>query len=107
MPEDKKRAFIDQVIAANPEGYQELVTESFEKGEADMGIFNEPGGFSKEFERLLVQANQGNKNFDKNYHGTRENFFMENVPQTQGGLEELARLSMTGLTNSPEDRRLS
>ena len=83
-----KQEYINRIIEKNPEGFTDLFTE----GKAGKGNYKNPS--IQEFEDILVGANIGNKNFDKNYYATKADFYKLNPPATSGGLSELAGMSL-------------
>ena len=83
--EGEKQKIIDDVIAANPEGF------------SDMFWTGGKGNMSSEFfEEILVEENQGNKNFDKNYHETAGAYWELHPPQTSGAMEDMANAFQQG-----------
>jgi len=90
----KKQEYVKQIIDANPEGFADMFADKLGlkggKGNYDPKNLPTP----EEFEKQLVGFNIGNKNFDKNYYGTRADFYKVNpFPQTSGGIDELAGLA--------------
>ena len=82
-----KQDYINRIIKKNPEGFTDLFTE----GKGGKGNYKNPS--IQEFEDILVGANIGNKNFDKNYYGTQADYYKINPPPaTSGGLADLAGL---------------
>ena len=82
-----KQDYINRIIKKNPEGFTDLFT----KGKGGTGNYKNPS--IQEFEDILVGANIGNKNFDKNYYGTQADYYKINPPPaTSGGLADLAGL---------------
>ena len=82
-----KQEYINRIIEKNPEGFTDLFTE----GKGGKGNYKNPS--IQEFEDVLVGANIGNKNFDKNYYGTQADYYKINPPPaTSGGLADLAGL---------------
>jgi hypothetical protein len=82
-----KQDYINRIIKKNPEGFTDLFT----KGKGGTGNYKNPS--IQEFEDILVGANIGNKNFDKNYYGTQADYYKINPPPaTSGGLADLASL---------------
>ena len=83
-----KQDYINRIIKKNPEGFTDLFTE----GKGGKGNYKNPS--IQEFEDILVGANIGNKNFDKNYYGTKADFYKLNPPATSGGLADLAKMPL-------------
>lgn len=89
-----KQDYINRIIKKNPEGFTDLFTE----GKGGKGNYKNPS--IQEFEDILVGANIGNKNFDKNYYGTKADYYkLAGQPQTSGGLAELAGLDAGSISD--------
>ena len=81
-----KQAYVNRIIEANPEGASKM-----------FGIDLQYGNITPEsFEKTLVSSNQGNKNFDKNYHETAGAYWDVNTPQTSGDLDDMATAYQQG-----------
>ena len=81
-----KQNYVNQIIEANPEGASKM-----------FGIDLQYGNITPEsFEKTLVSSNQGNKNFDMNYHKTVGAYWDVNAPQTQGDQESMANAFQQG-----------
>ena len=85
--EGEKQKIMNDAIAANPEGFKQM----FDKEDYPTGSLT-----LKSFEDRLVQENQGNKNFDKNYHETSGAYWELNPASTQGDLENMANAYQQG-----------
>ena len=81
--EGEKQKIMHDAIAANPEGFKKMFGEM---GDPDL----------KKFKDTLVNLNQGNKNFDKNYHETSGAYWELNPASTQGDLENMATAYQQG-----------
>jgi hypothetical protein len=88
-----KQEYINKIIKKNPEGFTDLFT----LGKGGRGNYDNPT--PEDFENTLVGANIGNKNFDKNYYGTRADFYKLNQPQSMGGLADLAGLDAQSIND--------
>ena len=78
-----KQDYVNRIIEANPEGASKM-----------FGIDLQHGNITPDsFEKTLVSSNQGNKNFDKNYHETAGAYWELNPPRTQGDMVDLANQS--------------
>ena len=87
--EAEKKKLINNTIAANPEGFNDMFSD-----------YTGVGGYEdltpEDFERVLKEANQGNKNFDMNYHKTVGAYWDVNTPQTSGDQESMANAFQQG-----------
>ena len=94
----KKQEYVKQIIDANPKGFSDMFADKLGIGKGGLGNYDPKKlPTPEEFEKQLVGFNIGNKNFDKNYYGTRADFYKVNpFPATQGGLEDLAGMGFTG-----------
>ena len=82
----ERQAYVNRILAANPEGASEM-----------FGIDLQYGNITPDsFEKTLVSSNQGNKNFDKNYHETAGAYWDVNTPQTSGDLDDMATAYQQG-----------
>jgi hypothetical protein len=81
-----KQDYVNRILAAN-KGAEEIFGQP-----AAAGTQINPS----EFEQGLVEANQGNKNFDKNYYKTVGAYWDVNTPQTQGDQESMATAFQQG-----------
>ena len=91
------------------EEYERMIDEYYEGKPTGLGgLFGvgEERTKGKTKEELLDELTSGEEHYLKT---NRPDLYYKlmGTPQTSGGLEDLAQLSMSGLTNSPEDRRLS
>ena len=93
------------------EDYEKMIDEYYEGKPGGLGdlfglLEGRKEGEGKTKEELLDELSSGEEHYLKT---NRPDLYYKlmGTPQTQGGLEDLAQLSMSGLTNSPEDRRLS
>jgi|2_EtaG_2_1085320.scaffolds.fasta_scaffold17241_3 hypothetical protein len=87
--EAEKRKLINNTIAANPEGFNDMFSD-----------YTGVGGYEdltpEDFERVLEENNQGNKNFDKNYYKTVGAYWDVNTPQTSGDQQSMANAFQQG-----------
>jgi hypothetical protein len=81
LPEDEKKDYINNILANNKGAY-EIFGDKLKTG---LSV--------EDFEKGLVESNQGNKNFDKNYNKTADDFWALNPPSTQGDMVDLANAS--------------
>ena len=81
--EGEKQKIMNDAMATNPEGFKKMFGE--------MGDPN-----LKQFEDTLVNKNEGNKNFDKNYHKTSSAYWELNPAQTSGAMEDMATAYQQG-----------
>ena len=81
--EGEKQKVMNDAIAANPEGFKQMFDKEDYPGQITL----------KQFEDRLVASNEGNKNFDKNYHETAGAYWELNPPRTQGDMVDLANQS--------------
>ena len=76
---------------------QEYVNKIISKNKGASQMFGPDlvkGITPEQFEEVLTGANIGNKNFDKNYYGTKADFYKLNPPATSGGLADLAKMPL-------------
>jgi hypothetical protein len=81
LPEDEKKDYINRILANNKGAY-EIFGDKLKTG---LSV--------KDFEDGLVEANQGNKNFDKSYNKTAGSYWALNPPTTSGDMVDLANAS--------------
>jgi len=81
--EGEKQKIMHDAMAADPEGFKKMFGEM---GDPDL----------KKFKDTLVNLNQGNKNFDKNYHETSGAYWELHPPQTSGAMEDMANAFQQG-----------
>jgi len=81
LPPNEQQAYVDRIIKANPEGFQEMFGEYTTKVNPS------------EFINTLTSANTGNKNFDKIMNP--EAYYSVNPPQTSGELREAYAAGVT------------
>ena len=77
-----KQEYVNKIISKN-KGATEMFGRDLVKGITP-----------EQFEEVLTGANIGNKNFDKNYYGTKADFYKLNPPATSGGLADLAKMPL-------------
>ena len=85
----------------DPKERQEYVNRILAANKGAEEIFGQPAAAGtqinpSEFEQGLVAANQGNKNFDMNYHKTVGAYWDVNTPQTSGDLDDMATAYQQG-----------
>ena len=86
-----KQNYVNQIIEANPEGAEKMGLSNYQ--------VDSPSGWNispEIFKQKLVDANQGNKNFDKNYHETAGAYWELHPPQTSGAMEDMANAYQQG-----------
>ena len=83
-PKEKaeKQAYVNRILAEN-KGAEKIFGPDLMKGNIT----------PDKFEEMLKKNNQGNKNFDKNYHETAGAYWELNPPTTQGDMVDLANAS--------------
>jgi len=84
--EGEKQKIMNDAIAANPEGFKQLFDKEDYPGQITLDQFKD----------RLVVSNEGNKNFDKNYHETSGAYWELNPASTQGDLENMANAYQQG-----------
>ena len=86
-PEEKadKQAYVNRILAEN-KGAEKIFGPDLMKGNIT----------PDKFEEMLKQNNQGNKNFDKNYHETAGAYWELNPAQTSGAMEDMATAYQQG-----------
>ena len=85
----------------DPKEKQEYVNKILKSNKGAEEIFGYPAAAGldispSEFEQKLREANQGNKNFDKNYHETAGAYWELNPAQTSGAMEDMATAYQQG-----------
>ena len=85
LPEDEKQAYVNRILAEN-KGAEKIFGPDLMKGNIT----------PDKFEEMLKQNNQGNKNFDKNYHETAGAYWELNPAQTSGAMEDMATAYQQG-----------
>ena len=85
----------------DPKEKQEYVNRILKSNKGAEEIFGYPAAAGldispSEFEQKLREANQGNKNFDKNYYETAGDFWALNPASTQGDLDDMATAYQQG-----------
>jgi len=81
---------------SDPDGAQDEINRIISSNEGAQQMFGQSlktGITPEKFEKRLVEANQGNKNFDKNYNKTAGAYWELNPPTTQGDMVDLANAS--------------
>ena len=84
--EGEKQKIMNDAIAANPEGFKQMFDKEDYPGQITLDQFKD----------RLVVSNEGNKNFDKNYHETSGAYWELNPASTQGDLENMATAYQQG-----------
>ena len=84
--EGEKQKIMNDAIAANPEGFKQLFDKEDYPGQITLDQFKD----------RLVVSNEGNKNFDKNYHETSGAYWELNPAQTSGAMEDMATAYQQG-----------
>ena len=81
--EGEKQKIMHDAMAADPEGFKKMFSKI---GDPNL----------KQFKDTLVNLNEGNKNFDKNYHETAGAYWELHPPQTSGAMEDMANAYQQG-----------
>ena len=84
--EGEKQKIMHDAMAANPEGFKQMFDKEDYPGQITLDQFKD----------RLVVSNEGNKNFDKNYHETSGAYWELNPASTQGDLENMATAYQQG-----------
>ena len=89
LPTNEQQAYVDEIIKANPEGFQEMFGEHTTKVNPN------------EFINTLTSANAGNKNFDRVMDP--DSYYALHPPQTTG---EMERMLGSGITMTKENTKM-
>jgi len=89
LPTNEQQAYVDEIIKANPEGFQEMFGEHTTKVNPN------------EFINTLTSANAGNKNFDRVMDP--DSYYALHPPQTTG---EMERMLGSGITMTKENTQM-